>query len=83
MTSSIWVLLEEYNDYDQHGEYFVHAWLGKPSREQLYLHVKETKRQYEPDYLGFLLTGGGRIENENYYENQWYTLKEIKCKPTK
>jgi len=74
---AIWVLLEEYNDYDQHGRYFVHAWVHKPSKEDLLNFVKESSRPLRPDYLGFLLAGGGRIESGNYAEDQWYSLKEI------
>ena len=75
---SIWVLLEEYNDYDQHGEYFVHAWNHKPSREELLPYVLSESRVSRPDYLGFVLSGGGRINQGNYHENQWFILKEIK-----
>lgn len=73
----IWVLLEEYNDYDQHGEYFVHAWIGKPTREQLMEHIQETCRSRKPDYIGFVLDGGGRIVHGNYYDNQWYILRKV------
>ena len=31
----MWILTSEYNDYDQHGEYFEAAWLEKPTKEQL------------------------------------------------
>ena len=32
---SIWVLTKEYNDYNQHGEYFVGAWKEKPTHQLL------------------------------------------------
>lgn len=75
---TIWVLTEEYNDYDQHGEYFVHAWDHKPSKEELKEHGVEISRPSTPDYLQHVLDGGGRIELRKYYDNQWYILKEVK-----
>jgi hypothetical protein len=74
---SIWVLTEEYNDYDQHGEYFVHAWTHKPSREELVSQGVESSRAKCKDYLALVLSGGGRITVGEYWENQWYRLKEI------
>ena len=74
----IWVLLEEYNDYDQHGEYFVHAWDHKPTREELAVHVKEVRRPGADDYLTFVLEGGGRLTKGYSYDNQWYILRSVK-----
>lgn len=65
----IWVLTEEYNDYDQYGEYFVHAWIGKPTKEQLLKQVTHTNEERLQD----ILNGGGR----NKTENHWYNLKEV------
>lgn len=31
----MWILTEEFNDYDQHGEYFRAAWNEKPTEEVL------------------------------------------------
>jgi hypothetical protein len=76
---TIWVLTEEYNDYDQHGEYFVYAWDHKPSREELRLRGVETGRPYAADYLTFVLAGGGRIRVASYYEEQWYFLRELEA----
>lgn len=75
---SVWVLTEEYNDYDQHGEYFLHAWDHKPSREELEVHIDEKSRYDQPDYISYVLNGGGQIDNVKYYEYKWYILKEIK-----
>ena len=77
-TSSIWVLTEEYNDYDQHGEYFVHSWNHKPSKDELIEHGVESSRRGAKDYLAHVLSGGGRTVEGNYHEYQWYILKEIK-----
>ncbi len=46
---SIWILTEEYNDYDQHGEYFLAAFKEKPSLEEL--------KKYDYDHIG-------RVHNE-------------------
>jgi hypothetical protein len=64
---TIYVLTEEYNQYDQYGEYFVHAWTVKPTRDQLQLHV-----HYYAD-LDYILCGGGRRGKED----QWYNLVEV------
>lgn len=31
MTDEVWILTEEYNDYDQHGEYFREVFFIKPT----------------------------------------------------
>jgi hypothetical protein len=77
-TSSIWVLTEEYNDYDQHGEYFVHAWDHKPSRQELIECGVQRSRPKMNDYVSYVLNGGGRLVDSIYYDDQWYLLKEIK-----
>jgi hypothetical protein len=33
--TKVWILTTEYNDYDQHGAYFVAWWPKKPTYEQL------------------------------------------------
>lgn len=35
MKESVWVLTETYNDYNQHGAYFIKVWKNKPTVEQL------------------------------------------------
>lgn len=65
-TKGIWVLTEGYNDYDQHGEYFLMAWLAKPTRDDL---LKEGILEHD---LIHVLNGGGRRENEY----SWYLLNE-------
>lgn len=71
MAGKIWVLLESYNDYNQHGEYFVTAWTQKPSAEQLRPYVNEYNFD---ESVAHLLSGGGRVG----YEDRWYTLTAIK-----
>ena len=61
-TKGIWVLTESYNDYDQHGEYYVQAWVGKPNLDDL------LKAGVNPGDIDHVLAGGGRRNNEyNYY----------------
>ncbi len=64
----VWILLllQEYNDYNQHGDYFVDVFFTKPTIEQL--------KEYgisELEACHILSTGGGRI-NENC--DKWYFL---------
>jgi hypothetical protein len=63
---SIWILTREINEYDQDGEYFVDAWLEKPTHEILSASKVPTNR------LRHVLNGGGRIG----FENEWFHLKE-------
>lgn len=62
-TKGIWVLTESYNDYDQHGEYYLQAWLSKPTKEDL---IKVGVNPGETDHV---LAGGGRRNNEYQYYN--------------
>ena len=62
----VWVLTEEYNDYDQHGEYFIEVFRSIPTRHQLLnCYVPESS-------INHVLNGGGRIEDEY----QWFLLSE-------
>ncbi len=71
MKDTVWVLTEEYNLYDQMGEYFVHAWVSKPTATQLAKHVNQNN-----EGINHILNGGGRTER---YEHSWYHLKEVEC----
>jgi len=64
----MYVILEEVNDYDQYGAYFVALYTTRPSSEQLEQIFKNANLV---EHL--LKTGGGRIENED----TWYYLIEI------
>lgn len=66
----IWVLTREYNDYDQHGEYFVHAWTSKPTVEQIDKALNGWENREECEHI---LNGGGR----RGYENSWYFLRTV------
>ena len=72
----MWILTEEYNDYDQHGAYFVTAWTEKPSREEVarVCGIDTSGRFTNSDkMIDHMLLGGGRVE----YEYQWYNLIEV------
>ena len=64
----IWVLTEEYNDYNQHGEYFIHAWDHKPSNSELW------SQGVAQDRTRHVQNGGGRENTEDH----WYILEELK-----
>ncbi|QDP50564.1 MAG: hypothetical protein Tp1125DCM00d2C21254131_5 [Prokaryotic dsDNA virus sp.] len=83
MTTKVWVLTEEYNEYDQHGEYFVAVFAGKPSLKKLAEHFKmtdESAHYSDPmgavDFLLHLQQGGGRQGTDDH----WYNLEEVECK---
>jgi hypothetical protein len=40
----VWILTEEYNDYDQHGEYFLAVFKKEPTEEDL--------KQFDYDHFG-------------------------------
>ena len=62
----ITVLTEEYNQYDQYGEYYLAVFKNKPTLEQLMkFDMNEQGAQH-------VLNGGGRQK----YEDQWYNLRE-------
>ena len=63
----VWLLTSEYNDYDQHGEYFVAVYIGKPSSQQI-------QKTCGVNEIGAsrILNGGGRER----WEYQWYNLRK-------
>lgn len=71
---TVWILTEEYNGYDQYGEYFLDVFETKPSREQLAEVINILPDSKE---MTRLLEGGGRSHK---YEDQWYFLKEFPLK---
>lgn len=62
----IWILTQEFNMYDQMGEYFVAAFKEKPD------HVTLAKWGVEQGRLEHVLNGGGR----QGYDHDWYFLRE-------
>lgn len=63
----VWILTSEYNDYDQHGEYFEAIYGSKPTAEQL---MKD--HDMSADDAAHVLSGGGRRN----HEHQWFWLRE-------
>jgi hypothetical protein len=66
--SKLWVVTVKYNDYDQHGEYFVSVFTNKPTFQEL----KELTK--EDDITVDKLTKGGGRQDSEYI---WYYLKEV------
>lgn len=66
----VWVLTSEFNDYDQHGEYFEAVYASKPTAEQ----IAEKCRIYI-EFADHILNGGGRKDKEY----SWYWLREEEC----
>lgn len=67
----VYVLTKEYNDYDQHGEYFIAVFNGIPKPQQLWdlgVPVNRTKH---------VQNGGGRWDNS---ENEWYHLTPVRVR---
>ena len=78
--SSVWVLTEEFNDYDQHGEYLVAVFKDKPDVKTLasFLKIDEhTQFVGGPmaalDFILHLESGGGRRGTEY----NWYNLRQL------
>lgn len=69
MKKTVWILTSEYNDYDQHGEYFEAVFETKPTKEQLADVMDEYPHSV---YVEHTLKGGGRLNNEYC----WYNLRE-------
>ena len=73
MSNSIWVLTEEYNEYNQHGAYFVTWFIIKPRASDV---MKALHRDVcEEDLLDLAahIAGGGGRRND---EDHWYNLEE-------
>lgn len=65
----IYVLTREINQYDQDGEYFVHAWTYMPKQEDIIQWVGNSKTANH-----IIINGGGRVE----FEDEWYYLREVR-----
>jgi hypothetical protein len=73
-----YILTAAWNDYDQHGEYFIAWFADKPTPSQLsailckYEDIREELLGY--NLVDYVLNGGGRQETENL----WYFLRRVK-----
>lgn len=68
-TQSVWILTDEYNDYDQHGEYFCGVFFEKPTANEL------IEQGVHPAGVAHVLNGGGRITE---WDGRWFFLREVK-----
>lgn len=66
----VWILTSEYNDYDQHGEYFEAVFGTKPH------HTELTAMGVPQNRLKHVLNGGGRVSDEN----KWFWLRDYEVK---
>lgn len=75
----IWVLTSEYNEYDQHGEYFIAAYKDKPTKLQVAAELDNIGNPFHTveEWAEHVLRGGGRTQN---CENVWFHLEEIELK---
>jgi len=64
----VWVLTEEYNDYDQYGEYFINVFANKPTCDQL------NDAGVSLPEVAHVLNGGGWINR--YVEHRCWHLRE-------
>lgn len=60
----MWILTEEYNDYDQHGQYFLDAWVERPSHDQLVVALLAAGYTATDEFVEHTQKGGGRIHQE-------------------
>lgn len=65
----VWILTRDYNDYNQHGEYFVEVFASKPTREQL------LKCDVPEQDIEHVLNGGGRRDAKQDYWD-WFNLEQ-------
>ena len=66
--TKVWILTSEYNEYDQHGEYFEHIWFHKPSLKELSSVCGFTEQRTQ-----CIIDTGTTYKK---YDQMWYNLKE-------
>lgn len=71
MSSNIYVVTKEVNEYDQYGSYFVAVFRSSPSIKKL----ENLNLGLSFEELQHLQEGGGRINTED----QWYWLECVNC----
>lgn len=72
MSKKLWVLTRELNAYEQDGEYFEAAFIGKPTAKHLKRVLKLRDTEEADELISHILDGGGRMG----IENEWYNLEE-------
>lgn len=82
-SKTVWVLTQEYNDYDQHGCYFEAVFAEKPSLQDLANYFKYSDADSRLgsvmdalEFLEHLRNGGGRRN----VEHNWYYLEEVELR---
>lgn len=81
----IWVLTEEWNMYDQMGEYYLKFFTTKPTPDQLEKTIVKLIGneiiQYgsdNSDHINMLLNKGSNADiSGNYAGGSWYNLREV------
>jgi hypothetical protein len=67
----MWVLTREINQYEQDGEYYVQAFLEKPSEQELSEFVPKGSEAW-------VHSGGGRQDSPyRGLDNEWFHLREV------
>jgi hypothetical protein len=75
----MWILTTTYNTYNQEGDYFITAWLNKPSREEIAktcgidISGKYTNSDSRIDYI---LNGGGPPSGNWYSYYNLFSIEE-------
>ena len=64
----VWIITEEHNDYDQHGEYFIAAYPTKPTITDIVQKLKVSAAAAQ-----HITAGGGRIREAQV----WWHLREF------
>lgn len=80
----VWILTQEFNDYDQHGAYFVAAFDGKPTIARMAEVLDMRGAEHDTTFnvmaavalIEHILQGGGR----RGVENNWYRLEKVDLK---
>lgn len=77
----VWILTSEYNDYNQHGEYFIAAFQNKPTESQIFQTCSEAGYYVNEDDVQHILNGGGRRTDDKYNDYySWFYLREEELK---
>jgi hypothetical protein len=64
---TLYILTEEHNDYDQHGEYFIAWFSSAPTIDQVMKLGLDTEEAFH------VIGGGGRRETEQI----WHNLRKV------